>query len=54
MPYRAPVSEFRFVFDHVVGMDQVAATDTFAEATPKPWRRSCKRRASCAKPSSPR
>ena len=35
MPYRAPVSEFRFVFDHVVGMDQVAATDTFAEATPE-------------------
>lgn len=35
MPYRAPVSEFRFVLDQVVGMDQVAATDLFAEATPE-------------------
>ena len=35
MPYRAPVSEYRFVFDHVVGMDQVAATETFAEAGPE-------------------
>ncbi len=35
MPYRAPVSEFRFLFDHVVGFDQVAATDRFAEATPE-------------------
>ncbi|SEM56100.1 hypothetical protein SAMN04488103_101481 [Gemmobacter aquatilis] len=35
MPYRAPVSEYRFVFDHVVGMDQVAATELFAEATPE-------------------
>ncbi len=34
MPYRAPVSDFRFLFDHVVGLDQVAATDLFAEATP--------------------
>ncbi len=34
MPYRAPVSEFRFLFDHVVGLDQVTATDRFAEATP--------------------
>ncbi|MFA5538204.1 MAG: acyl-CoA dehydrogenase [Gemmobacter sp.] len=33
MPYRAPVAEFRFVFDHVVGQPQVAATDAFAEAT---------------------
>ncbi|MDJ0826373.1 MAG: acyl-CoA dehydrogenase [Rhodobacter sp.] len=32
MPYRAPVSEFRFLFDHVVGMDRVAATDRFADA----------------------
>jgi alkylation response protein AidB-like acyl-CoA dehydrogenase len=32
MPYRAPVTEFRFLFDHVVGMDQVAATPMFAEA----------------------
>ncbi len=34
MPYRAPVSDFRFLMDHVVGFDQVAATDHFAEATP--------------------
>ncbi|WP_149141576.1 acyl-CoA dehydrogenase [Gemmobacter caeruleus] len=33
MPYRAPVSEYRFVFDHVVGLEQVSATDLFAEAT---------------------
>lgn len=34
MPYRAPVDEFQFLFDHVVGLDRVAATDRFAEATP--------------------
>ncbi|MES2665449.1 MAG: acyl-CoA dehydrogenase [Pseudomonadota bacterium] len=34
MPYRAPVTEFRFLFDHVVGLHQVAATDLFADATP--------------------
>ena len=34
MPYRAPVSDFQFLFDHVVGLDQVAGTDRFAEATP--------------------
>ena len=34
MPYRAPLSEFRFLFDHVVGLDQVAATDLFVDATP--------------------
>ncbi|MFD1344173.1 acyl-CoA dehydrogenase [Litorisediminicola beolgyonensis] len=34
MPYRAPVSDFRFLFDHVVGFDAVAATDRFAEASP--------------------
>jgi acyl-CoA dehydrogenase len=34
MPYTAPVSDFRFLFDHVVGYDQVAQTDTFAEAGP--------------------
>ena len=33
MPYRAPVSEFQFIFDHVVGFEQVAQTDRFAEAT---------------------
>ncbi|TFL17338.1 acyl-CoA dehydrogenase [Jannaschia formosa] len=35
MPYRAPVSEIRFVLDHVVGFGRVAATGTFAEATPE-------------------
>ncbi len=35
MPYRAPVSELRFVLDHVAGFDRVAATDLFAEATPE-------------------
>ncbi|WP_342068979.1 acyl-CoA dehydrogenase [Yoonia algicola] len=34
MPYRAPVNDFRFLMDHVVGFDQVAATDHFAETTP--------------------
>jgi len=32
MPYRAPVTDFRFVLDHVVGLDQVTATERFAEA----------------------
>ena len=32
MPYRAPVSEFRFLFDHVVGLGQVTQTNRFAEA----------------------
>ena len=32
MPYRAPVSEYEFLFRHVVGFDQVAATERFAEA----------------------
>ncbi|UWQ22730.1 acyl-CoA dehydrogenase [Jannaschia sp. W003] len=35
MPYRAPVSDIRFCLDHVVGFDRVAATETFAEATPE-------------------
>jgi len=34
MPYRAPIRDFQFLFDHVVGLDQVAATDLFAEASP--------------------
>ncbi|KMW58301.1 3-methylmercaptopropionyl-CoA dehydrogenase (DmdC) [Candidatus Rhodobacter oscarellae] len=32
MPYRAPVSEFRFLFDHVVELATVSATERFAEA----------------------
>ncbi len=34
MPYRAPVDDFSFLMDNVVGFSQVAATDRFAEATP--------------------
>jgi alkylation response protein AidB-like acyl-CoA dehydrogenase len=33
MPYRAPVEEYQFIFDHVVGFDQVTATDHFGEAS---------------------
>jgi alkylation response protein AidB-like acyl-CoA dehydrogenase len=32
MPYRSPVSEFRFILDHVTGYDRVTATDRFADA----------------------
>ena len=34
MPYRAPVNDYRFLLENVVGFAQVAATDRFAEATP--------------------
>jgi hypothetical protein len=34
MPFRAPVTDFRFLMDHVVGFSAVAKTDKFAEATP--------------------
>ena len=33
MSYRGPTDEFRFLLRHVVGFDQVAATDRFADAT---------------------
>ncbi|WP_299043469.1 acyl-CoA dehydrogenase [uncultured Tateyamaria sp.] len=33
MPYRAPVDDYTFLFDHIVGLDQVVATDRFADAT---------------------
>ncbi len=32
MPYRSPVSEFRFILDHVTGYGRVAATDRFSDA----------------------
>lgn len=32
MPYAAPVSEFRFLFEHVAGLSEVAGTELFAEA----------------------
>ncbi|TYB79970.1 acyl-CoA dehydrogenase [Maritimibacter fusiformis] len=35
MPYRAPVNDLRFLLDHVVGFDQVAASARHAEATPE-------------------
>jgi len=34
MPYRAPVEDYRFLFEHVIGLAEVAATDRFAEAAP--------------------
>ena len=34
MSYRAPIDDFRFLFDHVIGFSAIAATDRFAEATP--------------------
>ena len=34
MPYKAPVEEFRFLFDHVADLATVSGTDRFAEATP--------------------
>ncbi len=34
MPYRAPLSDYQFLFQNVVGFDQIAATDRFADASP--------------------
>ncbi|MCI2399569.1 acyl-CoA dehydrogenase [Aliiroseovarius subalbicans] len=34
MPYRANTDDFRFLFDHIVGFDQLTQTKKFAEATP--------------------
>ncbi|PHQ97847.1 MAG: acyl-CoA dehydrogenase [Marinosulfonomonas sp.] len=33
MAYRAPLKDFQFLFDHVVGLGRVAETDLFSEAT---------------------
>ena len=33
MPYRAPVSDLRFILDHVAGFEQVTETERFAEST---------------------
>ena len=33
MAYRAPVNDFQFLFDRVVGLNQVVATDLFSEAS---------------------
>src|SRR6056297_2458849 len=34
MPYRAPLGDYQFLLDHVVGFHEVTATARFAEATP--------------------
>ncbi|PWR01732.1 acyl-CoA dehydrogenase [Meridianimarinicoccus roseus] len=34
MPYTAPVSEFKFLLEHVVDIAQITATERFCEATP--------------------
>ncbi len=34
MSYYAPVAEYQFLFDHVVGLDQVTGTQRFCETTP--------------------
>ncbi|MEO1951217.1 acyl-CoA dehydrogenase N-terminal domain-containing protein, partial [Thioclava sp.] len=34
MTYRSPVTDIRFILDHVVPLAPVAATEMFAEATP--------------------
>lgn len=34
MPYRAPVTDYRFIMDHVAGFSQVTATDRYEDATP--------------------
>lgn len=33
MTYRAPVEDYNFLFDHVVGLEALRATDQFSEAT---------------------
>ncbi|WP_170474825.1 acyl-CoA dehydrogenase [Ruegeria arenilitoris] len=33
MPYRAPISDYQFLLDKVVDFDQIAATETFSEAS---------------------
>ena len=33
MPYRAPLDDYNFLFDHVIGLNQVRETDRFEEAT---------------------
>jgi acyl-CoA dehydrogenase len=34
MTYRAPLTEYRFLFDHVVDFSQLTGTEIFADATP--------------------
>ncbi len=35
MPYRAPLTDFRFLLAHVTGFDQLSRTPLFADATPE-------------------
>ncbi len=34
MPYKAPLDEYQFLFDHIVGFSKVTQTDRFTETTP--------------------
>ena len=34
MPYRAPVNDYRFLMENIVGFTEVAATEKYSEATP--------------------
>ncbi|WP_120632355.1 acyl-CoA dehydrogenase [Ruegeria sp. EL01] len=34
MPYRAPISDYEFLLSKVVGFDQIASTEKFADASP--------------------
>ncbi len=34
MPYRAPVADFQFLFDNVVDLDRIVATERFSDASP--------------------
>ena len=34
MTYRATTDDFQFLFDHVIGYDQLPETELFADATP--------------------
>ena len=33
MPYRAPVEDYNFLFDHVVNLEAVRGTERFEDAT---------------------
>ena len=33
MPYQAPLDEYQFLFDHVIGFSKVSETNRFCEAT---------------------
>ncbi len=33
MPFRAPISDYQFLLDHVIGYDRIAATEKYSEAS---------------------